>query len=352
MDQKIRSKKVLFLFTELSGYILNSFDNALSVGFEVHVINYPVNNQAPFKLIKNKNIFFYRRNEFNSSYDIMALVKDIKPRAIFISGWIDNEYLNVIRNSSIKFKKILMLDNPWRGTLFQNLWALYFKFSYKSIFDYIWIPGKPQLKYAIKLGFKKEDIYEGLYTCNNEIFNNENTLSRPIKSKILLFVGRYSKEKGLQELWHNFVSINSTLEFKWELWCVGTGNLWADRIEDSNIKHFGFVQQEKLVEIIAGSDIYVLPSKYEPWGVSLHEMVSMGKPVLVSENVGSSCCFVKNDLNGFVFSYKRKNNFKIKMKQIMELSNDELDKMGKESVNLSKVISIDSWIETLNNIYD
>ena len=352
MKQSIRSKKILFLFTELSGYILNSFENALSSGFDIHIINYPVNKGAPFKFTKNKNIYHYGRDQFKSSYDLSIFIKNINPGAIFISGWIDKSYLKVIRNFSVKYKKILMLDNPWRGTLLQNLWAFYFKLFYKSIFNSIWIPGEPQIKYAIKLGFKKEDIFEGLYTCNNKIFNLKNTLSLTNKSKVLLFVGRYSEEKGIKELWQNFVSINSTLNSKWQLWCVGTGNLWDNRTLDKNIKHFGFVQQEKLVDKIIDSDVCVLPSKYEPWGVSLHEMVSMGKPVLVSDNVGSSYCFAKNDVNGFIFSHKKNNDFKSKMKKIMELSKDELKKMGKESVNLSKRISIESWVQTLNKIYD
>ena len=352
MKQSIRSKKILFLFTELSGYILNSFENALSSGFDIYVINYPVNKEAPFKFTKNKNIYYCDRDQFKSSHDLSIFIKNLNPGAIFISGWLDKNYLNVIRNPSIKFKKILMLDNPWRGTLLQNLWAFYFKLFYKSIFNSIWIPGEPQIKYAIKLGFKKEDIFEGLYTCNNKIFNLKNTLSHTNKSKVLLFVGRYSEEKGIKELWQNFVSINSTLNSKWQLWCVGTGNLWDNRTLDKNIKHFGFVQQEKLVDKIIDSDVYVLPSKYEPWGVSLHEMVSMGKPVLVSDNVGSSYCFAKNDVNGFIFSHKKNNDFKSKMKKIMELSKDELKKMGKESINLSKRISIESWVQTLNKIYD
>ena len=96
----------------------------------------------------------------------------------------------------------------------------------------------------------------------------------------------------------------------------------------------------------------MLPSKYEPWGVILHEIVSVGKPVLVSDNVGSSSCFTKNGVNGFIFSHKKENDFKIKLKKIMELSEDDLEKMGKESVNLSKSISIYSWIQTLNKMYD
>ena len=112
-------------------------------GFEVHVVNYPINNEAPFNIIKNKNIFFYKRSEFKSSYEINNSIKKIKPGAIFISGWLDKDYLKVVRNSSFKFKKILMIDNQWRDTFFQNLWAIYFKFFLKSTFNCI-CSGLPQ----------------------------------------------------------------------------------------------------------------------------------------------------------------------------------------------------------------
>ena len=109
---------------------------------------------------------------------------------------------------------------------------------------------------------------------------------------------------------------------------------------------------KEIIDIISKAHVFVLPSKYEPWGVILHEIVSLGKPVLVSENVGSSYCFTKNGFNGFVFSHKKKNDFKYKMKKILELCEDDLEKMGKESVNLSKSISIERWVKTLNKIYD
>ena len=130
------------------------------------------------------------------------------------------------------------------------------------------------------------------------------------------------------------------------MWCVGTGELWGNRIIDENIKHFGFIQPKNLSEIVSKSDVYVMPSKYEPWGVSLHEIISFGKPVLVSENVGSSYCFVKNHINGFVFSYSKKNDFINKMRNMMKLSNNELHNMGKESVHLSKVFSKNLWLDT------
>ena len=87
---------------------------------------------------------------------------------------------------------------------------------------------------------------------------------------------------------------------------VGTGKLWDSRVIHPLIKHFGFVQPENLKDIIQDTGIYVLPSKYEPWGVSLHEMVSSGMPVLISENIGSKIYFLKEKLTECPFRIPKK----------------------------------------------
>ena len=63
---------------------------------------------------------------------------------------------------------------------------------------------------------------------------------------------------------------------------------------------------------------------------------------MVSDDVGSSYCFVKNDVNGLIFSHKKNNDFKSKMKQLMKLSKQDLEKMSEESYNLSKSVSTNS----------
>ena len=98
--------------------------------------------------------------------------------------------------------------------------------------------------------------------------------------------------------------------------------------------------------------MYILPSKYEPWGVSLHEMVSAGMPVLVSKDVGSRGCFIEDEVNGLVFSHKIKNDFKDKLLKMTQYSSSELLNMGKESVHLSNKFSTTTWMETLNKIHD
>jgi glycosyltransferase involved in cell wall biosynthesis len=332
--------------------MLNCILLASKSGFDINVVRYPLNIEAPFDFKIPNNITLYDREDFSSSKDLIDLVNTHNPQLLFVSGWIDKLYLKVIRSFKVKSKIILLIDTPWYGTIKQKVWSFIFRKVYKKCFIHIWIPGKPQRIYAEKLGFSSNNIFEGLYTCNTNLFNIESFIgSNNLMPKRILFVGRYVEQKAIIELCENFININSNLIEKWQLWCVGTGNLWNERVLDDNIKHYGFVQPKDLPEIISKCQVYTLPSKYEPWGVSLHEMISMGKAVLVSDNVGSSYCFVNENLNGFVFSHKINNDFSEKLSKIMKLSLEEINEMGKESVHLSKAFTEDKWVSTLNNMY-
>ena len=155
----------------------------------------------------------------------------------------------------------------------------------------------------------------------------------------------------MEELTNTFISIIEKNKLNWELWCVGTGDLWHKRKTHKSIRHFGFVQPEDLDKIIGGSGVFVLPSKFEPWGVVLHEMVTSGMPILISDVVGSKNSFLKNNINGMSFSYKNKGDLEYKMTSIMNLSDEELLKMGEESVHLSTRYTPEKWVDTLNKIY-
>ena len=350
------AKKILFLFTELSGYMMNCFEIAKQSDFEIHVIKYPKNREAPFEFKTENEIFLYERKQFNSKWDLLNIIRKISPQLLLVSGWIDNLYLKVIKDSKLKCKKVLMFDTPWENKLKQKIWITIFKFSYLKYFDSVWVPGLKQKRYAKKLGFKEDYIFQGLYSCNFDLFENifdkSFTKKKQIFPKKFLFIGRYIDSKGFNELSKLFIEIIKEYNLNWELWCVGTGEKWEDRIVHKKIKHFGFLQPEELKDVISQTGVFVLPSKFEPWGVVLHEMVTSGMPILVSDQVGSIHTFLNNNVNGMSFSYSKKEDFKNKLLKFMHLSDQELLKMGEESVLLSKKITPTKWVETLNQIYE
>jgi glycosyltransferase involved in cell wall biosynthesis len=68
--------------------------------------------------------------------------------------------------------------------------------------------------------------------------------------------------------------------------------------------HFiGFANQTQLPEIYRASDLMVLPSEYEPFGVVVNEAMLCGCPVVVSDRVGAGYDLVSPGENGFVFPF-------------------------------------------------
>ena len=58
-------------------------------------------------------------------------------------------------------------------------------------------------RYANKLGFKDDEICDGLYTCDTKLFNsfylNTHIEKKSNFPKRFLYVGRYDDVKGLKE---------------------------------------------------------------------------------------------------------------------------------------------------------
>ena len=62
----------------------------------------------------------------------------------------------------------------------------------------------------------------------------------------------------------------------------------------------GFRQQEELPRYYAAADIFVFPTRTDPWGLVLNEAMSCALPVIASAAAGAVDDLVKPGVNGFV----------------------------------------------------
>lgn len=100
--------------------------------------------------------------------------------------------------------------------------------------------------------------------------------------KRFLFAGRLEEGKGLLEL---IETINQLDNENWiEFFVAGTGTFEGTlKSMKNNILNFvGYVKREELVRLFKTSDIFVFPSKGEPFGNVVIEAVSSGLFVLAS----------------------------------------------------------------------
>ena len=77
--------------------------------------------------------------------------------------------------------------------------------------------------------------------------------------------------------------------------------------------------------------MFVLPSRFEPWGVVVHEMAAAGFPMVVSDAVGAATQFLADGKNGFLFRNNDYQDLKSKLRKIIQMDTDELKAMAEKS---------------------
>jgi glycosyltransferase involved in cell wall biosynthesis len=341
--------RILIFYFELADYVLNCFNQLLKEDeVKILLISYPVNKEAPFQFYFSDRIQQYDR--FNSSKSVLQRAIDqFNPDLVLCCGWKDKYYVQQSR----KFHKknipvILLFDNHWNGNFKQRLSIFFARLLFKKIFNYAWVPGSDQRLFALKLGFKPSNILTGFYTANTELYLSPG--NKKLFNKRLICVARYVPWKGYTELWEAFIELVEEGLTSWELWCVGHGEGFNNKKLHPNIKHLGFIQPDNMHAILKQTDVFVLPSHFEPWGVVVHEFALAGFPLVLSDEVGSGTAFLKNGENGYSFKARDKESLKEALRKIMICDIEQLDAMGRNSMDLGMKISPDTWVDTITKI--
>lgn len=68
-----------------------------------------------------------------------------------------------------------------------------------------------------------------------------------------------------------------------------------------SIRFHGFANQSELPRFFDLATVFVLPSRHEPWGLIVNEVMNAGRPVVVSDEVGSHFDLVTDGVEGCVF---------------------------------------------------
>lgn len=122
-------------------------------------------------------------------------------------------------------------------------------------------------------------------------------------SPVILFVGRLIGRKRPFDLVEAFRRIN----YPAQLVITGDGPLFTDvermvkeqRLE--NIILVGLRMPQEVQELFAASDIFVLPSSYEPWAFVVNEAMCFGLPVVAADGVAAALDLVHHGENGYIY---------------------------------------------------
>jgi len=159
------------------------------------------------------------------------------------------------------------------------------------------VAGDRQASFAARLGYP--DPLYGLYAADTELFTAPDNCSA---EREFLFAGRLVQEKGIRQLIQGYRRYRERSVCPWRLRIIGAGPYEQEMADTDGIVLEGFVQPNELPDFLASAGCFVLPSRFEPWGVVLHEAASMGLPIIASRECGASTEYTRDGINGYVVS--------------------------------------------------
>jgi len=137
---------------------------------------------------------------------------------------------------------------------------------------------------------------EKIVTIHNAVepFNNEQALKNNLDGKIVTFLGRVTHQKGpgyFIEAAYKVLQKDPNVHFV----MAGSGDLlnsmilYSARLKIGHKFHFtGFLKGDDVKRMFALSDVYVMPSVSEPFGISPLEAMHSNVPVIISKQSGVS----------------------------------------------------------------
>lgn len=230
---------------------------------------------------------------------------------LILSGW-DSPIMWVCAFLGVRKKNSLVIESSiFDSTIYGLKGSL--KRVYLRRFSKVYVPGESHVRLIRSLGYDRRVIK----TRGVGIFNvreQPEFVSRSVV-KNFLYVGRLAPEKNLMLLIETFGRLPGL-----SLSIVGFGPD-EEKLRSAakgNIKFFGAIPNGELYKVYQDHDVFILPSKSEPWGLVVEEALNNGLPVIVSNRVGCAEEIVIDGKNGFVFDLDRPNSLQETIEKVLD----------------------------------
>ncbi|MFH0971159.1 MAG: glycosyltransferase family 4 protein [Candidatus Micrarchaeota archaeon] len=178
------------------------------------------------------------------------------------------------------------------------------RFSLRN-FDAIFALHKDEQNWLERRGVNREKIFIIPNGIEAVFFKHE--MRSPRRSGIL-FVGRLNKVKGLDLLLRAFKRVIGRRKCRLSL--IGPDGGYEGELKrlakdlgiERNVYFQGEVSESKLISFLDSAEVFVLPSKYEPFGISLVEAMAR-QGACIATNAGGPKWIIRHGKNGLLVNY-------------------------------------------------
>lgn len=230
----------------------------------------------------------------------------------------ENKIKKVLKSIVIKGSHSVMANGSIGRKYLQQ------KFNYPSyrIYNQYLSIDYSKIRYLAKDKIEYRNYYRNKYNIQKD-------------KKVVLYSGRLIEKKNVESIIQSISILNRSDIM---LLITGGGVLESNIKELANrlgvdIKITGFInEQELLFKHYFSSDVLILPSKDEPWGLVVNECMAAELPVLVSDICGCSEDLVLPGENGYLIDPFDIEDIATKIEKV--LYQDSVEKMGRKSLEI------------------
>ncbi len=275
------------------------------------------------------------------------LVKKEGITHVCIPGYGRGAYILMLLWSRLTGRKVLMFAESWYpgSPVSDRLKGLFLKSCTHTVF----VSGeRARRHFAERLLYPPKKILTGYSAVDNDHFaEGKGTKADPPK---LLCVARFSEEKNLALLIRAFK--RSNVSRTWSLSLVGGGPLKEELIKlsaDAPVEIIEWAKYADLPHIYAQAGCFVLPSRFEPWGLVANEAMAAGLPIILSDQVGALPELLEEGVNGWQFKSDSEDELVRVLNELSESGKEKREQMGKISREKVAKFSCAAWAQQIHS---
>lgn len=220
--------------------------------------------------------------------------------------------------------------------------------------------GRYTTDYLVHYGAKKEVVFEypfssltetDLQSCLTDAGEKE-LLRRELgmeESRCFLAIGQFIHRKGFDVL----LKAAAALPEDAGIYIVGGEpteeyrNLHRE-LNLKNVHFLGFQSKETLVKYYKASDVFVLPTREDIWGLVVQEAMAYGLPVITTDRCVAGLELVENEVNGYIVPVGDAQALGEKMNRILSC---DLRAMGEASLEKIRPYTIENMAKVHESIF-
>lgn len=301
--------KVLICWSNISGYMAacwRELARRQEVDLKVVSFSPQASLTAPFDpgVVAGVDVIMEDSSSDALDLRLQQIEASFRPDVAVVSGWIHPAYVQLAtRRRKTGAPTVMTLDQPWLGSPKQRVQQVCRR-GYVAGMDLVVTASVWATAYAERLGADRANIRPHLYGFDHAAFaaiGGERVTAGTMSGRGFLFVGRFVKQKGLDVLLEAYLRYRGVAADPWDLIICGTGPMEGLLRGVEGVDRRGFIQPTDLPAVFREAGAFVLPSRYEPWGVVVAEAAASGLPLVLSDRVGAGLDLLRHHHNGFAF---------------------------------------------------